>query len=103
MMKQRIRHPLHRDDLDRHELDDEVVFYDNAFNTTYRLNATGYFIWKSCDGRTGVADIATRLASEYDAPEPQLNADVADFVIELHSQGLLVHDTPSQVAPTDDC
>lgn len=102
-MTQQRPHPLHRDDLDRHELDDEVVFYDNAFNTTYRLNATGYFIWKSCDGRTRIADIATRLASQYDAPASQLNADVSDFVGELHAQGLLVHDTPSRIEPTGDC
>ena len=48
------------------ELDGEAVLYDATFGTTCRLNETGYFIYKACDGTTSIETIAHRLTETYD-------------------------------------
>ena len=43
------------------ETGDEVVIYDLKVLTAHRLNATSAFIWKECDGKRTVGEIAMLL------------------------------------------
>ena len=49
------------------EVDDETLVYDLETDKAHCLNRTAARVWKSCDGRNTVTDIATQLSSS-DAP-----------------------------------
>ena len=40
------------------EVDDETLIYDLETDKAHCLNSTASRVWKSCDGRTSVAEIA---------------------------------------------
>ncbi len=82
--------PQRRQDLICFELDDEAVLYDNAFNTTCRLNATAYVIWKLCDGLGDVTAIAEQLSRRYDVSAAQARQDVRNALGQMFADGLLV-------------
>ena|SRR6202521_4992431 len=46
------------------ELGDEVLIYDRSRDKALCLNRTAAFVWKQCDGRTSIEQIADRLGSE---------------------------------------
>jgi hypothetical protein len=47
------------------EAGDEVLVYDLERNEARCLNRTAAFVWKSCDGKTDVAEIAAALGREF--------------------------------------
>jgi hypothetical protein len=53
-----------QDNLIARELGDEVLVYDRSRDKALCLNQTAALVWKQCDGRTSVAQIANRLGSE---------------------------------------
>ena len=62
--------PRRRSDLVVHDLDGEAVLYDPRANLTHRLNGSGLFIWRHCDGSHTADGIVTALTQTYDvAPE----------------------------------
>lgn len=50
------------------ELPDEVLVYDLGRHKAHCLNSTAALIWKHCDGKSSVADIAARLGKELQLP-----------------------------------
>ena len=50
------------------ELPDELLVYDLDNHKAHCLNQTAAFIWKHCDGKTTVSEIAARLSEELNAP-----------------------------------
>jgi Coenzyme PQQ synthesis protein D (PqqD) len=50
------------------ELPDELLIYDLDRHEAHCLNQTAAFIWKRCDGKTTVAEMAARLGKELNAP-----------------------------------
>lgn len=46
------------------EVPDEVLVYDLNTNKAHCLNQTAALVWKSCDGRNSVADIARIVQTE---------------------------------------
>jgi hypothetical protein len=50
------------------ELGGELVVYDLERHEAHCLNRTAAFVFKQCDGRTSVAEIASRLRAEFGAP-----------------------------------
>lgn len=81
--------PLRRDDLDCHEIDNEAVLFDPAFDTTARLNATAFFIWRSCDGRSTVESIADKLVEAFDVAPSIAAHDARIAIDDLWACGLL--------------
>lgn len=81
--------PRRRRDWYCEELDGEAILYDAAFGTTCRLNETGYFIYRACDGATSVDDIARRLVETYDVTPEAAGLDVQTVIAELYEGGLL--------------
>ena len=49
------------------ELGDETVVYDEKRNHVHRLNRTSSLVWKNCDGRKTVADLAELIQVEMGA------------------------------------
>ena len=50
-----------------HELSDEVLVYDRDRDKAHCLNQTAALVWKYCDGKTTVAEIAQRLGRDLKA------------------------------------
>jgi coenzyme PQQ biosynthesis protein PqqD len=56
----------------------------------YAIDEVGAAIWELCDGNRPVGEIVTQLATEFDAPEATIRADVLEFVQDLRRERLLV-------------
>ncbi len=52
------------------------------------LNETSGAILERCDGRT-IAEVIADLAQQYEVPDSELEADVLEFLDELHRRQLL--------------
>jgi hypothetical protein len=50
------------------EVLDEVVVYDQDRNRAHRLNRTAALVWRHCDGRTSVEELAALLRKALDLP-----------------------------------
>ncbi|MGI8733838.1 MAG: PqqD family protein [Pyrinomonadaceae bacterium] len=49
-------------------LHDEVLVYDLERDKAHSLNASASFVWKKCNGRRTVAEVAQALSKEFDVP-----------------------------------
>ena len=67
----------------------ELVLLDRATKKVHQLDALGTRIFDLCDGEHSAADIATVLATRYDAAEERLRRDVADFLRQLAAAGVI--------------
>ena len=50
------------------ELPEETVVYDLHRHKAHCLNPTSAFVWKQCDGKSSIAEIAALLPRELDLP-----------------------------------
>lgn len=50
------------------ELPDEVLIYDLERDKAHCLNPTAALVWKNCDGKTSVSNIAIKLSTETNLP-----------------------------------
>lgn len=50
------------------EVDDETLVYDVEADKAHCLNTTAAQVWKSCDGKTSVKEIATQMSSTDGSP-----------------------------------
>jgi hypothetical protein len=53
-----------QDDLVIRELPGELLLYDSETHDAHCLNETAAFIWRQCDGKTSVPEIAQRLSAK---------------------------------------
>jgi hypothetical protein len=53
-----------RDGVLTHEVDGELVVYDQENDTAHRLNPVAAKVWQNCDGQRSVADLAELLGSD---------------------------------------
>jgi len=63
--------------------------------SVYTLNEIATRIWELLDSPQTAAEIAKRLAADYDTSERQLAADVAEFLEMLETSGLVRATTES--------
>jgi hypothetical protein len=71
------------------EMPDEVLVYDLNTNKAHCLNQTAASVWKACDGKTTVSQIATNFGKG-------INEDLVWLAIDQLSENHLLE---SQVAP----
>ncbi|WP_374420901.1 PqqD family protein [Novosphingobium arvoryzae] len=71
------------------EIDDEIVVMDLESGNFFSLKDTALDIWRLVDGTRSSADIAAELANDYDVAESELADDVAAFLDEALTAGLL--------------
>ena|SRR6185436_9272073 len=57
-----------KDDLVMRQIPGELLVYDLKRHKAFCLNDTAANIWKSCNGKRTVADLATELQTQYPAP-----------------------------------
>lgn len=50
------------------ELNDEVLVYDLDRDKAHSLNSSAAFIWKKCNGRRTVAEVAQAVSKEFKVP-----------------------------------
>jgi hypothetical protein len=50
------------------ELPDEILVYDLKTNEAHCLNKTAAMVWKNCDGKTAITDIAKLLEGSFGNP-----------------------------------
>lgn len=77
------------------EVDDETLVYDLETDKAHCLNSTAARIWKSCDGRTSVAEIASQLGSTDHAP---VNEDVVWLALDQLEKFKLLDEAPAKPA-----
>jgi hypothetical protein len=53
------------------------------------LSEVGQFVWSRADGTRGVPEIVAEVLSEFDVSEETARAEVAEFVSQLKSYGLM--------------
>jgi hypothetical protein len=85
--------PLRRSDLEVRSLEGELVVLDLSRGRVHRLNATASLIWAGCDGRSTEADIAARVAAQFELPPVEVLDDVMRTIAEFRQLGLLVEST----------
>lgn len=50
------------------ELADELLVYDRDNNKAHCLNSTAALVWKYCDGKTAISEIAHAIEGDLNAP-----------------------------------
>ncbi|NOT02538.1 MAG: PqqD family protein [Phycisphaerales bacterium] len=70
-------------------IDDEAVLYDHVTDTTFRLNETGFAIWRFCDGRNTMNDVVESIRATYDVDEATARDDVGAAVSEMARTGII--------------
>jgi len=84
------------DDVVVREIEGELVIVPlvsgigNVEDELFTLNETGRVIWERLDGIKSLKDLARELASEYEAPEGEIERDVIGLVQELLRRRMLV-------------
>jgi len=74
----------------REEFDDWAVLFDPDTGETYGLDPVSVFVWKKLDGKHSIKEILTELDKTcIDGIPKEATKDVADFVEDLASKGLL--------------
>ena len=71
-------------------LEDEAVLLDSATGRYFGLNATGSRVFELLDGERTLEAVVELLLREHQIDRARLVQDVAELVLELRSQGLLV-------------
>lgn len=82
-----------KDNLLVQNLDEEVVVYDQDTDQVHRLNGAAAVVWRSCDGKTTVADMAATLASETELPEDE--TIIHHALKQFDKAGLLLEGVPA--------
>ncbi len=83
------------------ELDGEAVLLDEAADRLHLVNHTATLLWMLFDGHTTIAELATDLSSELDAPYATVVDDILRITRHLGEEGLLAGVTPDPEAGAD--
>lgn len=71
------------------EVGEETVILGLGNGVYYGLDFAGTQIWKLLHQRKKITEIRDALLSIYDVAEPELEADLLDFLGKLASEGLI--------------
>ena len=81
--------PRQRDHLVMRQLQDEAVAYDFTVQRAHCLNPTALAVWRRCDGKSTVKQIAEALTQNLGAP---VHADVVRLALDQLAQAGLLSD-----------
>ncbi len=70
--------------------DPALVLLNPRSGEYYTLDSVGTRIWQLCDGKVTVAEIATIVSREYEAPTDVIENDVVELLEELIDEALVV-------------
>ncbi len=74
------------------ELDDGAVLLDLDTKYYYNLNETGLRIWQMMEESQNLAEVAKRLANEYEVEVERAKASVARLMKDLEKERLIMPD-----------
>ena len=80
------------------ELPDETLVYDLQRHKAHCLNRSAALVWRACDGKTSVAEIAARVARELDLPNDEVFVQAA--LVQLGRARLLTEAPARQAGPS---
>ena len=72
------------------EVQGALVVLDVHSGRYFALDEVGARVWSLCDGTRDVFEVASALATEYDAPAAVIERDVVELVEELRKESLIV-------------
>src|SRR5688572_2745946 len=78
------------------ELAEETLVYDLDNHKAHSLNATAALVWRHCDGKKSVGDVARIMHDELNAPESEELVILA--LDRLQAARLLADDAPTNSA-----
>jgi hypothetical protein len=81
--------PLRRPDVLVQAAGDTVVLLTPDSGEYFTLNEVGGRIWELADGSRSIAEIASVLVEEYEAPLEEVRADALDVFEQLAGEGLV--------------
>lgn len=81
--------PQRRSDVLAQAAGDTVVLLTPDSGEYFTLNEVGARIWELADGSRSVAEIASALAEEYDAPLEDIRTDALEVLAELAEEQLI--------------
>ena len=81
---------VREDGLILRDLDDEVLVYDQERDKALCLNQTVALVWKNCNGKRSIAEIAQRMQAELKAP---VETNVVWYAIEQLDKYHLLRDS----------
>ena len=67
----------------------ETVVLDKVAGLIHQLNSTASTIWKACDGKASIDNIAAQIAEQYDIDIELARADVETTLEQLEQQKLV--------------
>jgi hypothetical protein len=76
------------------DFEGEVVAYSPKSTKGYHLNATAAWVWKHCDGKHSVDDLAALMREEFDCAQADVPSDIEKTLRELLASGLIEIDSP---------
>ena len=82
-------YPKRRSDVSVRVVEGETVVLDRQEELIHQLNQTASYIWARCDGKSGMAEIASQLAEEFGIDPETVARDVAGIVGQIQSLNLL--------------
>lgn len=83
------RLPTRRSDVREYVLDGEAVLFDPKTSGLHLLNQTALTLWRRCDGRASLGDLARALSGSRDVPLETAH-EHARVVVELfQAKGIL--------------
>lgn len=85
--------PAQREEVLQAEFIDSLIVYDLTTSTGHRLEPMAAFVWKSCDGRTVVSDIARLVERKYGIEGGE---EVVLFILEQFRRKRLLKEVPVQ-------
>jgi hypothetical protein len=91
---------LPSDDIVARKIQDELIIVPlgsgigDMEDELYTLNQTGKAVWEKLDGQKRLKDIAKELIVEFEAPEGEIEKDVAGLVQELLKRKMVVEVKP---------
>ncbi|MBC7912340.1 MAG: PqqD family peptide modification chaperone [Pyrinomonadaceae bacterium] len=78
------------------EISDEVLVYDLDTHKAHCLNPTAALVWRKCDGKTSVRNIALLVGQELNA---SVNDEVVWLAIDQLERRHLIEKRPAQLPP----
>ena len=81
--------PARADQIAWREVGDEVYVFATEGDAVHTLSAVAADIWRACDGRNRVCDIADLIVQAYDVDRQTAVADLVDCLAALEQKGLI--------------
>lgn len=81
--------PRHAANVVELDMGDGIILYDNAAKRVHHLSLPASIIWRLCDGRATVEELARQIAVELSGEFDRVFADVESAVAELIALGLV--------------